>query len=125
MGKEDPEARFAIGCTIDWCRWVGTAVDARRDEAELNVTFGADDVRLGRCAPTAPARLLILGCCNDVLFASIPEGEKLLVLLTEIGRLNAEMSEREESPDGDRERDKACGTADLTDLPEGAVGLDP
>lgn len=34
------------------------------------------------------------------------------------------MSEREESPDGDNERDKACETADLTDSPEGAEGLD-
>src|SRR6266849_685705 len=34
------------------------------------------------------------------------------------------MSEREESPDGDKERDKACETADLTDSPEGAEGLD-
>ena len=34
------------------------------------------------------------------------------------------MSEREESPDGDKERDKACETADLTDWPEGAEGLD-
>jgi hypothetical protein len=40
------------------------------------------------------------------------------------GRLNAEMSEREESPDGDNERDKACETAGLTDSPEGAEGLD-
>jgi hypothetical protein len=46
------------------------------------------------------------------------------VLLTERGRLSAEMSEREESPDGDRERDKACGTADLTDSPEVAEGLE-
>jgi len=128
-GIEDPEARFAIDCAIsvtERCRWVGAAVDTGRGDTELNATFAevADDVRMGRFAPTALARLLSLGCCSDVLFESGPEGEKLPVLFTERGRLSAEMSEREESPDGDRERDNACGTADLTDSPEGMEGLD-
>ena len=34
------------------------------------------------------------------------------------------MSEREESPDGDNERNRACETADLANSPEGAEGLD-
>jgi hypothetical protein len=46
------------------------------------------------------------------------------VLLTAVGRFSAEMSEREELPDDGRERDQACGTAELTDLPEGEKGLD-
>jgi hypothetical protein len=66
-GTEDPEARFAIGCTIsltETCRCVGTADDAGGD-AELNAAFrdlevGAYDVRMGRFTPTALARLLIL-----------------------------------------------------------------
>jgi len=45
------------------------------------------------------------------------------VLGTDGGKLSAELSEREESPDGERERDKACVTVDLTDSLEGAVGL--
>lgn len=64
-GTEDPEARFAIGCTIsvtERCRWVG----AGGDDTELNAAFNdpeveADDVRMGRFAPpTALARLLNL-----------------------------------------------------------------
>lgn len=46
--------------------------------------------------------------------------EKLPVLFTESGRLSTEKSERDESPDGDRDRDKACEGIDLTDSPEGA-----
>jgi hypothetical protein len=57
-------------------------------------------------------------------FASWPEGEKLPVLFTESGRLDAEISEREESPDGDRDRDKACGIDGLIASPEGTRGLD-
>ena len=34
------------------------------------------------------------------------------------------MSEREGSSDGNNKRNKACETADLTDSPEGAEGLD-
>jgi hypothetical protein len=56
---ENPEARFAIFVT-ERCRWA-----SGRDDAELNATFsdpeeGADDVRMGRFAPTALARLLNL-----------------------------------------------------------------
>jgi hypothetical protein len=63
-GTEDPEARFAVGCAIETCRCVGAAEDGGGD-AELNAAFrdlevGADDVRMGRFALTALARLLIL-----------------------------------------------------------------
>ena len=66
-GMEDPEARFAIGCAISvtgTCRCAGAAEDAGGD-AELNAALRdpevrADDVRMGRFDPTAPARLLIL-----------------------------------------------------------------
>jgi hypothetical protein len=76
-GTEGPEARFAMGCAIsltDRCRWVGAAVDRGGDDAELNAALSDPDVgaevRIGRFAPTAPARLLNLGCWSDVLFAS-------------------------------------------------------
>lgn len=85
----------------------------------MGAAVRAEDVRWEGLAPTAVARLLNVRCCGDIRFASWP-GEKLLVLFTESGRLSAETSEREESPDGDRDRDKACGGIDLTDSPEGA-----
>ncbi len=66
-GTEDSEARFAIGCAISLtgtCRCIGAAEDAGGD-AELNTAFSdveveADDVRMGKFAPTALARLVIL-----------------------------------------------------------------
>jgi hypothetical protein len=64
-GTEDPEARLTIVCATERCRWVGAAVDAGRDDTELNAMFGdpevgTDDVRMGKFAPTALARLLNL-----------------------------------------------------------------
>jgi len=62
-GTEGPEARFAIGCAIPArCRWVGPEEEVGGDDAELNAALGTDDVRKGRFAPTALARLLNLGC---------------------------------------------------------------
>lgn len=61
-GTEGPEARFAIGCAIPArCRWDGPE-EVGGDDAELNAALGTDDVRKGRFAPTALARLLNLGC---------------------------------------------------------------
>lgn len=47
-------------------------------------------------------------------FVSGPTGEKLRPLCIESGTLRAEVSEKAESPEGDRERESACGTVDLT-----------
>src|SRR5712671_4759593 len=71
----------------------------------------------------AVLRLLNVCRCGEMQFASGPGGDKLRVLGTDNGKLSTELSEREESPDGERERNKACVTVDLTDSPEGAVGL--
>ena len=90
----------------------------------VSAVVGAEDDRWGRLAPRVAARLLKVRCCGDIQFASWPEGEKLPLLFTESGRLDAEISEREESPDGDRDRDNACGTDGLIASPEGARGLD-
>lgn len=49
-----------------------------------------------------------------------PMGEKLRGLedwCMESGRLSAEISERAES-DGDKDRESACGTAEVTDSPD-------
>jgi hypothetical protein len=66
-GTENPEARIAMGCAFpvtETCRCVGAAEDTGGD-AELNAALRdpevrVDDVRMGRFAPTALARLLIL-----------------------------------------------------------------
>jgi hypothetical protein len=41
----------------------------------------------------------------------------------ESGRLSAEISERAES-EGDNERERACGTAEVTDSPEAVASRD-
>jgi hypothetical protein len=126
-GTEEPGARFATGCTISvaerW-RWDGATAGAGDDVrlSEMGADVGAEDDRLRMLEPTTAARLLNVRCCGDIHFASWP-GEKLPVLFTERGRLSAETSEREESPDGDRDRDKVCGGIDLTDSLERAWGL--
>lgn len=106
-GTEEPETRFAIGCAspvVDRCRWGGAPTD---DD---------DDPKV--------ARLLNVRRCGDIQLGSGPEWEKLRVLFTESGRLDTEVSESAESPDGDKERDNAGGMVDLADSPEGAGGLD-
>jgi len=64
--------------------------------------------------------------CSDVILTSKPVGEKLgglEDLCRESGRLSADMSECVES-DGDKERERACGTAEVTDSPDRAATRD-
>jgi hypothetical protein len=104
-GMEEPEARFAMGCamcTAGMSAGGNTAESIEDETAVIEIPlFGA---AVGR----------------KVRERSGPAEEKLRGLedlCRESGRLSAEISERAES-DGDKERERACGTAEVTDPPD-------
>jgi hypothetical protein len=100
-GMEEPEARFAIGCAISTA-----GMSARGNTAE---------------SEAAVIETPLFDAGEKVRERSAPAGEKPLVL-EESGRLSAEISERVES-DGDKERERACGTAEVTDSPDAVASL--
>lgn len=111
-GMREPEARFAMGCAIptSGMRRGGNTAESAEDE---------------RAVVGTPLVGAAVGKEN-MRERSGPLGNKLRGLedlCMESGRLSAEMSERAES-DGDKERESACGTAEVTDSPDAAASRD-